>query len=134
MTKVKKNKPLSNYPNHIVLLPDGNRRWARERGRDFRYGYLKGYENLVNLTRWISKRKIPVLTVFGFSTENWRRPKEQVDYLMKLFEKSLKKNQNVFHQNGIRVRIIGNKKELRKRLQEVIKNIEKLTKFSYPFR
>ena len=121
--KVNKNK----NPQHIVVLPDGNRRWARESRRDFRYGYLKGYNTLVNLTQWLIKRKIPILTVFGFSTENWRRPKEQVDYLMKLFEKSLKKNQNIFHQNRIKVRIIGNKKELKKSLQEVIKDVEKLT-------
>lgn len=125
MVKVKEEK---NLPKHIVVLPDGNRRWARERRRDFRYGYQKGYQRLVDLTQWLVERKIPVLTVFGFSTENWRRPKDQVDYLMNLIEVTLKKNQKKFLKNGIRVRIIGERKALKKSLQKTINKVERLTR------
>lgn len=119
---------MKNNIKHIVVLPDGNRRWAKEKNKDFRYGYYKGYENIINLSGWLIRKKVPFLTIFGFSTENWKRPKNQVDYLIDLFEETLKKNLKVFQKNKIKVNIIGNKSKLKKSLKKVIENIEKTTK------
>jgi len=118
----------NNNIKHIIVLPDGNRRWAKEKNKDFRYGYYKGYENMINLSKWLIKKNVPFLTIFGFSTENWKRPKDQVHYLMDLFEETLKKNLDMFQENKIKVNIIGNKNKLKKSLKKVIENIEETTK------
>ncbi len=67
-------------PQHIVLFPDGNRRWAKERGLPTLQGHWKGYQNLLKFCQWCSKRGVKILTAFGFSTENWKRTKEEVNY------------------------------------------------------
>jgi undecaprenyl diphosphate synthase len=114
-------------PQHIVLFPDGNRRWAREKGLNTLDGHKKGYENLVDFSVWCKNRGVKVLTAFGFSTENWNRTKEEVDYLMDLLENGLIKN---FKRNkeGTRVRIIGQRERLPQSLQNAIKEVEEETK------
>lgn len=120
----------NNIPDHIVLFPDGNRRWAKERGLLSLIGHRHGYKNLIEFCEWCKKRRVRVLTVFGFSTENWKRAEREVNYLMKLFERSLlsKKNVAKFQRDGVKVRIIGQKERLPKSLQKVIVNVENLTK------
>ncbi|MDP2820863.1 MAG: polyprenyl diphosphate synthase [bacterium] len=118
---------------HIVLLPDGNRRWAKQKNKGFEFGYQKGYKNISNLCDWLIKRKILFLTVFGFSTENWKRPKNQIDYLMRLFDRALIENLENFLKNKIRVNVIGNKDQLNDSLKNTIKKIEKLTKNNKKF-
>lgn len=121
-------------PQHIVLFPDGNRRWAQKKGLPLIKGHREGYQNLIEFCEWCKKRGVKVLTAFGFSTENWARPKEEVRYLMKLFEEILshrikeyqKNNKN--QEEGIRIRILGQKERLPKSLQRVIAGIENLTK------
>ena len=117
-------------PKHIVLFPDGNRRWAKEKGLPTLRGHDKGRENFEGFLTWCKERGVKVITVFGFSTENWHRSKTEVDYLMKLFEKYLSEKRGVqkFQQEGVRVRIIGQKERLPESLQKVIANIENLTK------
>lgn len=121
-------------PNHIVLFPDGNRRWAKEKGLPTLEGHRKGYDNLINLCEWCKSRGVKALTAFGFSTENWNRTKEEVDYLMKLLETGLINNfekyqgSDDYKKEGIRVRVIGQKERLPKSLQEAIKRVENATK------
>ena len=74
-----------NIPQHIVLFPDGNRRWAKNKGKKPFDGHLAGYKNLLKFGEWCKKKGVKVLTAFGFSTENWKRSDQEVKYLMKLY-------------------------------------------------
>ncbi len=127
------NNPI---PRHIVLFPDGNRRWARERGLHPLEGHLAGKNNLEAFLQWVQKRGVAVVTVFGFSTENWDRSPQEVDYLMTLFETYLGEKENIikFQEQGIRVCVIGQKDRLRSSLQKVITEVEDQTKNNTSFR
>jgi len=114
-------------PQHIVLFCDGNRRWARQKGLNPFEGHKKGYENVVDLCQWCKDRGVKVLTAFGFSTENWNRTKEEVDYLMNLLENGLINNLEKHKENGVRVRVIGQKERLPQSLQKAIGKVEKET-------
>lgn len=116
-----------NIPNHIVLFPDGNRRWAKQKGIQVLEGHMQGYKNLLNFSEWCKNRGVKVLTAFGFSTENWNRTKQEVDYLMNLLEKCLVDNLEKYNKEGVKVRVIGQKERLPKSLQEAIKTTEKAT-------
>jgi undecaprenyl diphosphate synthase len=115
-------------PQHIVLFPDGNRRWAKQRGIFTLEGHKQGYNNLVSFTEWCKNRGVKTITAFGFSTENWNRTKEEVDYLMKLLEGCMLDNLSRFDKEGVRVRVIGQRERLPKSLQEAIKKTEDFTK------
>jgi undecaprenyl diphosphate synthase len=115
-------------PQHIVLFPDGNRRWAKQRGLASLLGHKKGYENLLDFSEWCKKKGVKTLTAFGFSTENWNRTKEEVDYLMKLLEDCLTDNLGRYDKDGVRVRVIGQRDRLPNSLQEAIKKTEEATK------
>ena len=121
-------------PQHIVLFPDGNRRWARQKGLNTLEGHKKGYENLLDFSKWCKNKGVKVLTAFGFSTENWNRSEEEVSYLMQLLESGLIKNfekynnSEEYKEEGIRVKIIGQKERLPKSLQDAIKRVEEATK------
>ena len=117
-----------NTPKHVVLFPDGNRRWARAKGLNTLEGHKKGYENLLDFAEWCKKRGVEVLTAFGFSTENWNRSPEEVSYLMKLLEDCLVDNLNKYMKDGVRVRVIGDKKRLPKSLQEAAEKVEAETR------
>lgn len=115
-------------PQHLVLYPDGNRRWAKKKGFMSIKGHKQGYENLMDFCQWCRKKGVKIITVFGFSTENWNRPKREIKYLLDLFENYLKSNLNNFQKNNIKVRIIGQKERLPKSLQTTIKKVEDTTK------
>ncbi|MDO8474546.1 MAG: polyprenyl diphosphate synthase [bacterium] len=121
---------MENIPKHIVLFPDGNRRWARERGLHPLEGHLAGKNNLEEFLRWAQKRGVAIVTVFGFSTENWNRSPEEVDYLMTLLETYLGEAESIakFQEQGMRVCVIGQKDRLRPSLQNVITDVEEQTK------
>ena len=119
---------MQNIPQHIVLFPDGNRRWARQRGINTLEGHKQGYNNLLDFSEWCKNKGVKVLTAFGFSTENWNRTKEEVDYLMKLLESCLIDNLSKYDKEGTRVRVIGQRERLPKSLQEAIKKTEEATK------
>lgn len=114
-------------PKHIVLFPDGNRRWAKEHGISISDGYLKGKDKFNDFLFWCKTRGVNVVTVFGFSSENWRRPQDQVDFLMHVFEKYLGEGIERFNQEGVRVKIIGQKYKLSDSLKKVVEEVEKAT-------
>lgn len=117
-----------NIPQHIVLFPDGNRRWAKQKGLHTLEGHKQGYNNLLDFSGWCKNRGVKILTAFGFSTENWNRTKEEVDYLMQLLERCLSDNLAKYDRDGVRVRVIGQRDRLPKSLQEAIKKTEEATK------
>jgi len=122
-------------PKHLVLFPDGNRRWALKRGLPALKGHLAGRQNFERFLFQVKKRGIKVLTVFGFSSENWKRSKEEINFLMKLFEEGLSKEGALgkLHKEGVRIKVIGQKERLPKSLQKIIKRIENLTKNNKKF-
>jgi len=118
---------MEHIPQHIVLFPDGNRRWAKQKGLNSLEGHKKGYENLLDFSDWCKNRGVKALTAFGFSTENWNRSEEEVSYLMKLLENGLINNLGKDKKDGVRVRVIGQKDRLPQSLQDAIKRVEKET-------
>ncbi len=119
---------MKNIPKHIVLFLDGNRRWAKNRGLDSLKGHYQGYKNIIDICEWCKKRGVKVLTAFGFSTENWNRSETEVSYLMGLLEKGLLESLEKFKQDGVRVKIIGQKERLPKSCQQAIEKTEEETK------
>jgi len=116
-------------PHHLGIIIDGNRRWAKERGLPALEGHRRGLERLKELIDWSKERGIKVLTLFVFSTENWKRSKVEVNYLIRLFGQALsKKNIQKIHQEGIKIRVIGQRERLPGSLQKTIKDVEELTK------
>ena len=116
-------------PHHLGIIIDGNRRWAKERGLPALEGHRRGLERLKELIDWSKERGIKVLTLFVFSTENWKRSKVEVNYLIRLFGQALsKKNIQKIHQEGIKIRVIGQRERLPEPLQKTIKDVEELTK------
>lgn len=118
---------METIPHHIVLFPDGNRRWAKARGLTSFQGHHQGYKNLLDFCEWCKQRGVKVLTAFGFSTENWKRDIEEVNYLMKLFEIGLSESLGKLMADGVRVKIIGRKEKLPSTLQKVIGEVESKT-------
>jgi undecaprenyl diphosphate synthase len=125
---------MKNIPQHIVLFPDGNRRWAKEKGLPTLEGHKKGYENILDFAEWCKNRGVKTLTAFGFSTENWNRSTEEVSYLMKLLEEGLVVNVEKYMNDerwqkyGVRLKVIGQIERLPESLQKAIKRAEEATK------
>ncbi|MGB9726603.1 MAG: polyprenyl diphosphate synthase [Minisyncoccia bacterium] len=126
--EIKKVETNSNFPQHIGILIDGNRRWAKEKGLPSFRGHLRGIQRVVEIIRYARKKGIKVLTLYGFSTENWKRSKEEVNYLMNLFTEFARRYAKEFHKLGIRFRQIGKRDRLPKTLMEEIIKAEKITK------
>lgn len=116
-----------NIPNHIAIIMDGNRRWAKEHHFATAIGHQQGANTLKKIIKYCDKIGVKYLTVYAFSTENWKRTKEEVDGLMKLFVTTLKNDLKEMHKNNVRVRFLGDRTQLATELQEVMDNSEKLT-------
>ena len=114
-------------PEHIAMIMDGNGRWAKERGLKRTAGHKKGAEVVREITTYCAKIGIKYLTLYAFSTENWKRPKLEVEYLMKLLEKYLKEELEVYLENNIRFRVIGDLSKFSKSLQNRILKTQELT-------
>lgn len=127
MEKSKINKE-EVYPKHIGIMIDGNRRWAKNKKLPTFFGHKRGIKRVVEIINYALKKKIPVLTLYGFSTENWKRDKEEVDYLMDLFTKFAHKYALSFQKQGICFRHIGGREKLPEKLQKEIKKAQELTK------
>lgn len=115
-------------PNHIAIIPDGNRRWARARGLHTLQGHKKGFERAVELARVARRWGVHTVTIWGFSTENWNRKKEEVSYLMKLYEKLVDNYLAEAKKEEVKVVHLGRKDRLPKPLLEKIIRAEDQTK------
>src|SRR5699024_8640932 len=96
-------------PEHIAIILDGNGRWAKKRGMPRGYGHIKGCENLEKICNIAKDLGVKYLTVYAFSTENWKRSREEVDGLMNLFRNYMKKCKKIAAENQMRVRVIDRK-------------------------
>lgn len=114
-------------PEHIAMIMDGNGRWAKERGLKRTAGHKKGAEVVREITTYCAEIGIKYLTLYAFSTENWKRPKLEVEYLMKLLEKYLKDELKVYLENNIKFRAIGDLSKFSKSLQTRILKTQELT-------
>ena len=115
-------------PNHIANILDGNGRWAKKRGMPRSYGHVKGCENLEDICEVAKELGVKYLTVYAFSTENWKRSKEEVDGLMKLFRNYLKKCIKISQKNNMRVKVIGDVSAFDPDIQESIAKLEHFSK------
>ncbi len=115
-------------PNHIAIIMDGNGRWAKKRGLPRAMGHRAGAKALKKILTHAGELGIKYLTVYAFSTENWKRPQKEVDTLMKLFKEYLKNEKNNMMKNGVRLMVSGKKEGVKKELLEEIEKTEKLTK------
>lgn len=115
-------------PKHIAVIMDGNRRWAKRRGLPVALGYEAGIRAFRNVVELCLNWGISALTVFAFSSENWLRPKAEVDLLMGLFQKALTNELEDLARAGIRLSIIGDSSKLPKSLQDLIDKAVKTTK------
>jgi len=113
-------------PNHVAIILDGNGRWAQKRGLKRSMGHKAGFENLKKLSKHIFKKGVKILSVFAFSTENFKRDKEEVDYLMDLLVKEFKKLIN--KKDNVKIVFSGSKNNLRQDVLDAINEIEDLTK------
>ena len=114
--------------NHVAIIMDGNGRWALQKGKSRNYGHQCGLKALERIVDYSIKKKISYLTLFTFSSENWKRPKKEINFLFKLLENYFKKNLLKVIRNGIKVKIIGNKSRLASNLRKIIKLAENKTK------
>ncbi len=114
-------------PNHIAVIMDGNGRWARKRFLPRVAGHKRGVETVRDLVKHCAKLKVKYLTLFAFSSENWRRPEDEVSFLMGLFMDALKREVTKLHENNIRLILIGDRSKFNAELVAQIKAAEKLT-------
>ena len=119
-----------NMPQHIAIIMDGNRRWAKERGIDTKEGHKAGAENLENIAKYCNNIGIKYLTVYAFSTENWKRSKEEVSALMLLLKSYLKKFSKNANKENIKINILGDISNLEEGLKKSIKEAVERTKKS----
>ena len=115
-------------PKHIAIIMDGNRRWARQRNLPVKMGHKEGAETLKKVVRYANKRGIQYITVYAFSTENWKREKEEVDSLMSLLEYYLDQFSKEADSENIVIKVIGRRKELSDKLLKKIDEVVEGTK------
>lgn len=119
---------VSAVPRHVAIIMDGNGRWARKRMMPRVAGHRRGVESVRTIIRACMERGITHLTLFAFSSENWRRPPEEVSFLMQLFSRSLQREVDRLHENGIRFRVIGDLSRFEPPLVSMIRAAEDRTR------
>jgi undecaprenyl diphosphate synthase len=117
-----------NIPNHVAIILDGNGRWAKKKRMPRNYGHTQGSKNVEKICEEAYKMGIKYLTVYAFSTENWKRPKEEVDALMKLLQTYLETSIKTSAKNNMKVRVIGDKAKLSSEIKKSIDELEKASK------
>jgi len=117
-----------NTPNHVAIIPDGNRRWAREKGLPTFEGHKRGYQQGIEIGKKARKMGIRVLTFWAFSTENWQRTKQEVNYLMNIYKTLVDQYLKEALAEKIRVIHLGRKDKIDRKLREKIINAEEKTK------
>jgi undecaprenyl diphosphate synthase len=124
---MQKDDDTSRLPNHIALIMDGNGRWAQARGLERREGHRAGAESLRRIVEESNDLGVHHLTVFSFSTENWGRPRTEVSFLMSLLERYIESDLADLHSEGVRVRVIGRREGVSKKICSLIDRAESLT-------
>ena len=134
MADLKNDIDLTKLPNHIAIIMDGNGRWATEKGHDRLYGHYHGVESVRNILEGCAELNIPYLTLYAFSTENWDRPKDEVDGLMELLVDTIRKEVVTLNKNNIKLHVIGDMNTLpalaRKELEEALLETSHNNKFN----
>jgi undecaprenyl diphosphate synthase len=118
---------ISSVPGHIAIIMDGNGRWATKRFLPRTAGHLKGLDTVRNMVKACAERGVKFLTVFAFSSENWRRPPDEVSFLMKLFMTTLEREVSKLHANGIRLKVVGDLSHFDDGLQQMMASAERKT-------
>lgn len=119
--------PVTGAARHIAIIMDGNGRWARQRNKPRIAGHRAGVDVLRSIVEHCARRGIRTLTVFAFSSENWQRPRNEVNLLLELFMKSLRQEVDRLHENGIRLLFIGDRAGFSAELREAITAAERLS-------
>src|SRR5690554_5212544 len=114
-------------PRHVAIIMDGNGRWAKKRFLPRVAGHRRGLESVRAVTRACVDKGVEFLTLFAFSSENWRRPKDEVSFLMELFMMALEQEVAKLHENQIRLKVIGDLSSFEPRLVRKIAEAEELT-------
>ena len=117
-----------NKLNHIAFIMDGNGRWGRIKKKGRNYGHLQGVETIKKIISGSINLKIPIITFYVFSTENWKRPKTEINFLFKLIESYFTKEIKLVIDQGVKINIIGETKKLSKKLQKTLQKVIHLTK------
>ena len=124
---------MNNIPAHVGIIMDGNGRWAKAQGKNRSYGHKIGSNNVERIATYAFKNGVKVLSLYAFSSENWARPKEEVDELMRLLEVYFKKFINKLIKKDVRLCVMGDKTALSNKLQEVVKEAEEKSKDNNSF-
>ena len=118
-------------PKHVAIIMDGNGRWGLKKNKTRNYGHLRGIKTVEKIVQEALKKKLKFLTLFTFSTENWKRPKTEINFLFKLLENYIGKElKNLIKQN-IKIKIIGNLNKVPSNLKKKLKKVEILTKKNF---
>lgn len=122
------NKTVKIIPQHIAIICDGNRRWAKRKNLPTFIGHTAGLKNIKKLVDHIKNKGIKVVTLYAFSTENWKRTKKEVSYLMKIFISFLKLNSSIIIKNNVKLTILGDLDRLPDKLKELLIHAQNITK------
>ena len=115
----------ANKPNHVAIIMDGNGRWAKLKGKDRLYGHKNGIKSVQKIVEYATKIKIKNLTLYAFSTENWNRPKKEIETLMSILINTLRKEINKMIENNVQFKCIG---DISRLPQNVVKEVEETVK------
>ena len=118
-------------PKHVAIIMDGNGRWGLKKNKTRNYGHLRGIKTVEKIIKASLKKKIKFLTLFTFSTENWRRPRKEINFLFKLLEQYIDKELNKLIEQNIKIKIIGNLNKIPSNLKKKLKKVEVLTKKNF---
>ena len=122
---VRKRLKQKTIPKHIAIIMDGNGRWAKRRGMPRTFGHTRGMESLRKIVEECAQIGVKYLSAYAFSTENWKRPKVEVDFLMDLFKKSLESDSLKLKENRVAIKFIGDLSPFRADLQKMMKKTER---------
>ena len=117
-----------NKLNHIAFIMDGNGRWGKKKRKKRNYGHLKGVDTVKKIVKSSIRFKVPIVTFYVFSSENWKRPKTEISFLFKLIKSYFTKEIQSVISQGIKINILGDLNKLSKELRSLLKRTEKLTK------
>ncbi len=124
---------MNRIPSHVGIIMDGNGRWAKARGKNRSYGHKVGSDNVERIVSYAYKKGVRTLSLYAFSSENWSRPKEEVDELMRLLDEYFKKFMRKLLKSNVRLVVMGDKSALSKSLQQTIRDGEEQSKNNTDF-